>query len=210
MKRIFVVGLSLAIAVSQAFTQTQVPTDKFDALHKSAISRLDRLSYRETRKVEDLISRDGSVERTVDYVILVVPPNSRHTVRRHTDRSGVSQSENIVIGKIRYFRLGDGTWEKEAFLGDRFTMIPDKGDQVEVEFKREVDLEGKKAEHYFVTRTFGSSPNTRIKIEQVWFSKDGLLLRTIVEGGIGQGTTHRKETTTYEYVRNLRIRAPIK
>ncbi len=176
-----------------------------------AMNRLSTIAYRQSEVTEDFSSQDGPLDDKYEYTTTFFPPKSSHVIRRETRGTDVYLSEDIYIGGVRYFRKENDKWEKETYSGDRFTMIWSVSDAgTTVESKGEIDLGGKKAHLFVITRTTISGGSTSRSIEQLWFGSNGLLLKSTSEGGIGQGTIFRREVSTYEYnIAGPKIKAPI-
>jgi hypothetical protein len=205
-------SFSIAIILIQFLQVSAQSPDikaKVEKLRSAAMDRLNTVAYRKLQVTEDFSSKNGPLDYRIDYITTFVPPNSSQVRRRETRGTDVYLSEAIYIGRIRYFRKNNDKWKKETYDGERFTInwsLSDPG--TEVESKGEVDLGGKKA-HLYVIKRFSVEASLR-SVEQLWFGTDGLLLRSVTEGGLGQGTIYRREAITYEYNGvGLRIKAPI-
>lgn len=209
------VSLLIAIILIQFVQLSAQSVDLKTEVEKrrsAAMKRLSTIAYRRSEVTEDFSSQDGPLEVKYEYTTTFLPPKSSHIIRRITRGTDLYLSEDIYMEGVRYFRKNNDKWEKEAYSGDRFTMnwsVSDAG--TAVESKGNIDIGGKKAHLFVITRTTISGGSTDRSVEQLWFGSNGLLLKSTSEGGIGQGTIYRKEVTTYEYnVAGPRIKAPIK
>ncbi len=209
----------LGVFVSGSFSQKQDITEaKFNELIELATVKRALVQYRENE------SRTGyDAGTSTEYMREQLPPDRSRALIVQKNITGITRTEVIWIGDVKYVKLNEGEWKKEeaqqftgasgSGSGSGSGIAPSKPDiKQSYQYLGTEKLNGVVTDHYQMTKTItlnlSNGSHVRKNSRSCWYNKDGMLIKMVFEDRIDPLVY--RVVTEYDYDVNLKIEAPIK
>lgn len=206
------------VLAQEKSVERSISESDFKEVLSKADSLLNGKIYRMTKTEETFTDRETNPQRVETNILETVPPNKRREVEVIKSATENSRTERIWDGKNFYKKENDGKWQKFSGGGGLAGSFVSGRISNTFKFVGEESLNGKMSDVYETEMRRVANKATQTSAYQVeyvtktkyWFSENGQFLKIIRNSEVVGSKSLVRETTVYEYDKNIKIEAPIK
>ena len=201
-------------ALTNVFGQErEIAEQEFSALVSKAFQNLTGKMYRLTMINESFLGGGAEPRSVLTMTTEVAPPDRRRTISVFKSPSLNSKTETVWIGSKGYTRKEDGAWEDfkpniKAITGGIYNTA-----KASFKFIEKTSINDQAVNVYESTRQYAPDANGAEMLEKMryWITDTGVFLKRLSEiESTGKNLKMlSRTTTTYEYVQDIKIEAPI-